>query len=410
MKQYLQLLQTILDDGEKSSDRTGTGTLRIPGYHYACKMYKDDQGIIHNFPLLTTKFVSLKSVFEELKWKLSGDTNIKFLVEHNNHIWTEWPFKKWLEETGQTELLKNMWKNDEKSAYSDEWKATLKEFETKILENEDFCKEWGELGHTYGFQFRHSGELRSHCPGIINDITHPGVDQLMSAIDKIKKNPDSRRIIIDLWNPQDEDKTLLPPCPCFYQFLVYRSGTINLSMTQRSCDTFLGVPYNTAQESLLLCMVAQVTGYKPNIFNHFFNDAHIYLNHIDQVKEQLTRTPHPLPSIRLNPDVKNILDFKWEDIELIGYEHDAGIRGAVSIWMKSFSKNRRNIVFCGLFYILKFYATVNQNLILQFSLSNVSLRVSQSVFHSEISIIKASSFRNSANSFTIFFISSLSDW
>ena len=334
MKQYLELLQAILDDGVKTGDRTGTGTITLPGYHYLCKMYQDKDGVIHNFPLLTTKFVSLKSVFEELIWKLNGNTNIRFLVEHNNHIWTEWPFKKWLEETGQFEILNNMWKDEQKSDYTDEWKAAKKDFEEKILSDDEFCKEWGELGHTYGFQFRHSGELSSHCPGIINDVTHPGIDQLMVAIDKIKNKPEDRRIIITLWNPKDENQTLLPPCPCFYQFFANEHGMLHLNMYQRSCDTFLGVPYNTAQDSLFLCMMAHVTGRKPGRFNHFFGDAHIYLNSIDQVKEQLTRTPHPLPSIRLNPNVKNILDFTWNDIELIGYEHDKGIKGAVSIWCK----------------------------------------------------------------------------
>lgn len=333
MKQYLQLLQSILDNGVRTGDRTGTGTITIPGYHYLCEMHQDEEGNIHNFPLLTTKFVSLKSVFEELIWKLRGDTNIRFLIEHNNHIWTEWPFKKWLEKTGQTRVLENMWKDEKKSDYTDEWKTKKEEFEKKILSDEKFCKEWGELGYTYGFQFRHFGEIRIHGAGIVNDVTSPGFDQLMAAIKKIKEDPENRRIIITLWNPFDEgkDRTLLPPCPCFYQFFANEQGKLHLNMYQRSCDTFLGVPYNTAQDALFLCMMAHVTGRKPGRFNHFFGDAHIYLNLVDQVKEQLTRTPHPLPSIRLNPDVKNILDFTWDDIELIGYEHEKGIKGAVSI-------------------------------------------------------------------------------
>ena len=344
MKQYLDLLQAILDNGVKTGDRTGTGTITLPGYHYLCEMWKDETGEIHNFPLLTTKKMSLKSVFEELIWKLNGDTNIRFLVEHKNHIWTEWPFKKWLQETGQTELLKNMWKDEQKSDYTDEWKAAKKGFEEKILSDEEFCKKWGELGHTYGYQFRHFGEITfddfdedmKDCLifSIDGPMPHPfieGRDQLMLAIDKIKNKPEDRRIIISLWNPMDEEKTLLPPCPCFYQFFANEPGMLHLNLYQRSCDTFLGVPYNTAQDALFLCLMAHVTGRKPGRFNHFFGDAHIYLNLVDQVKEQLTRTPHPLPSIRLNPDVKNILDFTWNDIELIGYEHDDHIKGAVSI-------------------------------------------------------------------------------
>lgn len=344
MKQYLDLLQAILDNGVKTGDRTGTGTFTLPGYHYMCEMQKDDEGIIHNFPLLTTKKMSLKSVFEELIWKLRGDTNIRFLVEHKNHIWTEWPFKKWLQETGQTELLKHMWKDEQKSDYTDIWKTAKKVFEEKIIKDDKFCKEWGELGRTYGFQFRHFGEttLSDFNPeiqealiyGIDGPIPHPlikGADQLMDAIDLIKHNPENRRIIISLWNPMDVSKTLLPPCPCFYQFFANEEGMLHLNLYQRSCDSFLGVPYNTAQDSLFLCLMAHVTGRKPGRFNHFFGDAHVYLNHVDQVKEQISRIPHKLPSIKLNPDVQNILDFIWDDIELIDYEHDSKIQGAVSI-------------------------------------------------------------------------------
>lgn len=335
MKQYLELLQAIKDNGVETGDRTGTGTLTLPGYHYTCEMYQDEDGIIHNFPLLTTKRMSLKSVFEELQWKLKGDTNIRFLVEHKNHIWTEWPFKRWLQKTGQKELLDHMWKDEKKSDYTEEWKETKKAFEKRILKNRRFAKKWGELGHTYGYQFRRFGEVR------LGDVIPflkfllirlvKGKDQLMSAFDKIVNKPEDRRIIINLWNPLDENKTLLPPCPCFYQFFANEEGMLHLNMYQRSCDTFLGVPYNTAQDALFLCLMATVTGRKPGRFNHFFGDAHIYNNLVEQVDEQLTRTPHPLPSIRINPNVKNILDFTWDDIELIGYEHDAAIKGAVSI-------------------------------------------------------------------------------
>ena len=158
-----------------------------------------------------------------------------------------------------------------------------------------------------------------------------GKDQLIDAIHLIKHNPENRRIIISLWNPMDVEKTLLPPCPCFYQFFANQEGYLHLNMYQRSCDSFLGVPYNTAQDSLFLCLMAQVTGRKPGIFNHFFGDAHIYLNHLDQVREQLQRIPGELPSIRLNPEVKDILDFEWKDIELLNYAPQSHIKGAISI-------------------------------------------------------------------------------
>ncbi len=352
MEKYLELLQAILDNGVKTDDRTGTGTYTLPGYHYVCEMQKDEDGIIKNFPLLTTKQVSFKNIFYELIWKLRGDTNIRFLLEHNNHIWTEWPFENWLKKTGQKELLSRKWKDGENSDYTNDWKEAKKAFEIMILQNDDFCKRAGELGHTYGYQFRRFGEVTfddfdkelQECLlfSIDGQMPHPfikGKDQLMIAIDKIMNKPEDRRIIISLWNPMDEgeNRTLLPPCPCFYQFFANEPGMLHLNLYQRSCDSFLGVPYNTAQDALFLCMMAHVTGRKPGRFNHFFGDAHIYLNHVNQVKKQLTRTPHPLPSIRLNPDVRNILDFKFEDIELIGYEHEDSIKGAVSIWIRTFN-------------------------------------------------------------------------
>lgn len=212
-----------------------------------------------------------------------------------------------------------------------------------LYQTTSFAKKWGELGRTYGHQFRRFGEVcfndfdgetRRNLFLVVDDISGSwikGKDQLMDAIHLINNNPENRRIIISLWNPMDVEKTLLPPCPCFYQFFANQEGYLHLNMYQRSCDSFLGVPYNTAQDSLFLCLMAQVTGRKPGIFNHFFGDAHIYLNHLDQVREQLQRIPGELPSIRLNPEVKDILDFEWKDIELFNYVPQGHIKGAVSI-------------------------------------------------------------------------------
>ena len=344
MKQYHNLCASILDNGYTTGDRTGTGTIAMPGYSYQCKLDVDEEGIIHNFPLLTTKFVSLKSVFEELMWKLRGDTNIKYLIERNNHIWTEWPFKHWLEKTGKIKEIQ-MWKDAEKSDYTDEWKAEKKAFEEKILTDPEFCKQWGGLGRTYGHQFRRFGEVQFKdldedvqrelfiaCDGISpEDIFVSGEDQLMNAIKLIKNNPENRRIIISLWNAKDTGKTLLPPCPAFYQFFANQEGCLHLNMYQRSCDSFLGVPYNTAQEALFLCLMAHVNERKTSIFNHFFGDAHIYQNHIKQVKEQLMRVPRELPSLRIKNKRTNILDFEFSDLELIDYNPEKGIKGAVSI-------------------------------------------------------------------------------
>jgi thymidylate synthase len=343
MKQYHNLGKSILKNGYATGDRTGTGTLAMPGYAYQCKLDVDEEGVIHNFPLLTTKFVSLKSIFEELIWKLRGDTNIKFLIEHKNHIWTEWPFKKWLEDTGKIKTIQ-MWKDSEKSDYSDEWKTEKKSFEEKILTDENFCKEWGGLGRTYGHQFRHFGEITAseltpevqiilQQGGLLDPtyVVKKGEDQLMDGISLVLNNPENRRIIISLWNPSDVKKTLLPPCPCFYQFFANQEGYLHLNMYQRSCDTFLGVPYNTAQDVLFLCLMAHITGRKPGIFNHFFGDAHIYRNHIKQIKQQLVRVPKQLPSLKINKQTTNILDFEFSDLELIGYDPEKGIKGAVSI-------------------------------------------------------------------------------
>lgn len=351
MKNYLQLLRAIKERGVETSDRTGTGTLTLPGYHYACPLYMDNDGIIHNFPLLTTKKVSLKSVFEELIWKLRGDTNIRYLLECNNHIWTEWPFQKWLKKTGQFDKIQ-MWADEEKTRYSDEWIQKKAEFEQKILNDSDFCRKWGNLGKTYGYQFRRFGALDLMALNIPEDIAEKltiddmrrlhvenrgkdqlGKDQLMEAVHLIKDNPESRRIIISLWNPNelDEESTLLPPCPAFYQFFANEDGMLHLNLYQRSCDTFLGVPYNTAQDALFLCMMAQVTGRKPGVFNHMFGDAHIYLNHLDQVNQQLERVPSKLPSLKINPEVKDILDFTWSDFELIDYNPQKPIKAPVSI-------------------------------------------------------------------------------
>ena len=179
MRQYLDFLQAIVDNGVQTSDRTGTGTMTLPGYHYQVRLDQDEEGVIHGFPLLTTKKMSLKSVFEELIWKLRGDTNIRFLIEHKNHIWTEWPFKHWLEKTGQQKLIAHMWKDDQKTDYSDLWKKKKSEFESRILTDDDFCKKWGDLGRTYGHQFRRFGEVQ------FNDFDGETREDLFFAFDDI---------------------------------------------------------------------------------------------------------------------------------------------------------------------------------------------------------------------------------
>ena len=265
MKQYLDLLQHILDNGVDKSDRTGTGTRSVFGYQMRFNL---EDG----FPLITTKKVHLKSIIYELLWFLRGDTNVKYLQEHGVRIWNEWA-------DPQT----------------------------------------GDLGHIYGYQWR---SWPNYNGGFI--------DQISEAIETIKNNPDSRRIIVSAWNVADLDNMNLPPCHAFFQFYV-ADGRLSLQLYQRSADTFLGVPFNIASYALLLMMVAQVTGLKAGDFVHTLGDAHIYNNHFEQVKLQLTREPRPLPKMILNPEVKNIFDFKYEDFRLEGYDPPPHISGAVSV-------------------------------------------------------------------------------
>ena len=264
MKQYLDLLQHVLDHGIFKEDRTGTGTHSVFGY----QMRFDLQD---GFPLLTTKKLHLKSIIHELLWFLKGDTNVKYLQENGVRIWNEW------------------------------------------------ADENGDLGHIYGYQWR-------SWP----DYNGGHIDQIKEAIHTIQNNPDSRRIIVSAWNVADLGNMNLPPCHAFFQFYV-ADGRLSLQLYQRSADTFLGVPFNIASYALLLQMMAQVTGLKAGDFVHTLGDTHIYLNHLEQVKLQLTREPRPLPQMKINPDVKDIFSFKYEDFELVNYDPWPHIAGKVSV-------------------------------------------------------------------------------
>ncbi len=264
MKQYLDLLRHILDNGHRKTDRTGTGTISTFGYQTRFDLSK-------GFPLLTTKKVHLKSIIYELLWFLRGDTNARWLQERGVRIWNEW-------------------------ADPD-----------------------GDLGHIYGYQWR-------SWPG----YDGVAIDQISQAVNDIRCNPDSRRIIVSSWNVGDLNRMNLPPCHAFFQFYV-SDGHLSLQLYQRSADSFLGVPFNIASYSLLTMMMAQVCGLKPGEFVHTFGDLHIYLNHLDQVHEQLSRTPRPLPTMRINPDVKDIFSFNFDDFTLEGYDPWPAIKGEVSV-------------------------------------------------------------------------------
>ena len=264
MRQYLDLLSHILENGTDKSDRTGTGTRSVFGH----QMRFD---LADGFPLLTTKKVHLKSIIHELLWFLNGDTNVRYLQDNGVRIWNEW-------------------------AGPD-----------------------GDLGHIYGYQWRSWPDY---------DGGH--IDQISRAIDDIKHNPDSRRIIVSSWNVADIPNMNLPPCHAFFQFYV-ADGRLSLQLYQRSADCFLGVPFNIASYALLLQMVAQVCGLRPGEFIHTTGDTHIYNNHFDQVRLQLTREPRQLPRMIINPDVKDIFGFRYEDFRLEGYDPHPAIKGQVSV-------------------------------------------------------------------------------
>ena len=264
MKQYLNLLQHILDDGVVKSDRTGTGTKSIFGHQMRFNL---EEG----FPLLTTKKLHLKSIIYELLWFLRGDTNVHYLQEHGVRIWNEWADAQ------------------------------------------------GDLGHIYGYQWRSWPDYNG------GDIV-----QIKEVIRQIKETPDSRRMIVSAWNVADLGKMNLPPCHLLFQFYV-ADGRLSLQLYQRSADTFLGVPFNIASYALLLQMMAQVTGLKAGDFVHTTGDTHLYLNHLDQARLQLTRTPRQLPRMIINPEVKDLFDFKFEDFKLEGYDPWPHISAQVSV-------------------------------------------------------------------------------
>lgn len=307
MKQYHDLLNKIINEGVDTTDRTGTGTRAIFGYQMRFNM---EDG----FPLLTTKKVPFKLILSELLWFIKGDTNLKTLLENNNNIWNEWPYKWYLKSEGLTIP----------QIGTDEWNVGLKNFTEKIMNDEDFNKKYGDLGPIYGYQWR-------SWPDHKNPSGH--IDQLAKLIEQIKNSPDSRRLIVSAWNPADIDemaKAGLPPCHCLFQFKIL-GDKISLQLYQRSADTFLGLPFNIASYSLLLMMIAQVTGYKAHEFIWTGGDVHIYSNHFEQVKEQLSRDFKKLPIIKINPDVKDLFSFKMEDFELVGYDAHPAIKAPIAV-------------------------------------------------------------------------------
>ncbi len=306
MKQYLDLLRHILENGHKKDDRTGTGTISVFGYQMRIPLNE-------GFPLLTTKKMATRAIFHELLWFLKGDTNIKYLADNDVHIWDEWPFQDYLIANKLTEQF---------PMYSEAWMTEKKTFIERIKTDADFAQKWGDLGPVYGKQWR-----RWEGP---DGKTY---DQLGMAVEQIKKNPDSRRIIVSAWNASDvagHHKTAPPLCHTLFQFYV-SDGVLSCQLYQRSADVFLGVPFNIASYSLLTHMIAQVCDLKVGDFIHTFGDAHLYLNHLDQTHEQLSRELRPLPTLKLNPAIKRLEDFTMQDIVIEGYDPHPAIKAPIAV-------------------------------------------------------------------------------
>lgn len=306
-EQYLDLLQKLLDEGNEKTDRTGTGTKSFLGYQMRFNL---EDG----FPLLTTKKVPIKAIIHELLWFMRGDTNLKYLADNNVHIWDEWPYKAYLKKNNLPIPEIN----------GEEWKTGMAEFVEKIKSDETFAKENGNLGPIYGYQWR-------------SWPTPNGghIDQLAKVIEQIKNTPDSRRMIISAWNVANIDEMAiagLPPCHTMFQFYV-NDGKLSCQLYQRSCDTFLGVPFNIASYSIFTMIMAQICGLKAGEFVWTGGDVHLYKNHTEQAKLQLSRRNdiRALPKMKINPAKNKIEDFTIEDFELVDYNPHEAIKAPIAV-------------------------------------------------------------------------------
>src|SRR5690625_1057903 len=313
-KQYLNLCEQILNNGTFKSDRTNTGTYSI----FGSQMRFD---LNEGFPLLTTKRVPFRLVASELLWFLKGDTNIRFLLEHNNNIWNEWAFKKWVESSDYTGP--NMDDFGNRSQTDPEFKVIYDEqmqiFIDKILNDDDFSEKFGDLGSVYGEQWRNWKTSQNET-----------IDQIKDVIESLKNNPDSRRHIVSAWNPEDIPNMALPPCHTLFQFYVV-DGKLSCQLYQRSADLFLGVPFNIASYALLTHLIAHACGLKVGEFIHTFGDVHIYSNHVTQVKTQLQRHVKSAPQLIINQDKKDIFDFELTDFEIKNYHPHPVIKAPIAV-------------------------------------------------------------------------------
>lgn len=313
MKQYLDFLQHILDNGETKDDRTGTGTISTFGYQMRFDLSK-------NFPIVTTKAVPFGLIKSELLWFLRGDNNLKYLLENNNHIWDEWGFKRYVESedyTGpdMTDFGRRCLVDE---AFNTVYKEELNNYCQAILNDEAFAKKHGNLGNIYGVQWRRWQTTDGQY-----------IDQIQNVLDTLRNNPDSRRIIVSAWNPEEVPTMALPPCHTMFQFYV-QNGKLSCQLYQRSGDAFLGIPFNISSYALLTILIAREVGLELGEFIHTVGDAHIYINHIEQVKEQLSREPFDLPTLEITSDA-SMFQLNKDDIRLVNYQKHAKISAPIAV-------------------------------------------------------------------------------
>lgn len=311
---YLDLGRKILTEGHLKNDRTNTGTKSIFGYQMRFDLSE-------GFPLLTTKRVPFGLIKSELLWFLKGDTNIRFLLEHNNHIWDEWAFKNYVESndyTGpdMTDFGRRCLVDE---AFNQLYQAELQSFCQRILTDKDFAEKYGDLGKVYGYQWRKWQTSQGET-----------IDQIKDVIEMIQTTPDSRRLIVSAWNPEDIPSMALPPCHTLFQFYV-AEGKLSCQLYQRSADVFLGVPFNIASYALLTHLIAHQTGLEVGEFVHTLGDAHLYTNHFEQMQEQLSRQVRQAPKLWLNPEKRDIFDFEMDDIKVEGYNPHPTIKAPIAV-------------------------------------------------------------------------------
>lgn len=340
MEQYKELLKHILNSGDSKEDRTGVGTISTFGYQTRYDLSK-------GFPLVTIKRTPFRIIAEELLWFISGNTNIRPLLEKNVHIWDEWAFRTWVESVeykccGLPDMTNFGVRAIEDREFAENYKIIKEMFCNRILNDEEFAKKYGELGPVYGEQWtswsnyrdvknvKMSVDFKKNKSDIDAEITFGEINQLEWVIEEIKRNPSSRRLIVSSWNPSDIPFMELPPCHCFYQFYV-KNGKLSCQLYQRSCDSFLGIPFNIASYALLTHMVAHICDLEVGEFIHTCGDLHLYNNQIEQTKLILEREPMELPELRIKRKVDKISDFTFDDFELVGYKSHGVVKAEVAV-------------------------------------------------------------------------------